>query len=83
MGWWGQDSEGHSLLPPGDPSEIGVWGDEPADIIDEAIHRIVELFLDEWKRPPTVEEMIAGIKFSTNGLDWKLPNIVKTIEEES
>lgn len=51
-----------------------VWGDGPADVVDEAIDRIRELFLEEWGRYPTQAEIVAGIKFSTNAYETIHPD---------
>ena len=62
MGWWGQDSEGRSLQ---EGTEL-VWGDGPADTLDEALAEIDKQFVSAWGRVPTVEELTAGLLFSTS-----------------
>jgi hypothetical protein len=41
----------------------GVWGDEPADILDTAIDRIVAVYQRDWGRDPSENELYAGLKF--------------------
>ena len=66
MGWWGSDKD--------DDGVMGiVWGDHPADILDEAIHDIVATFREDWNRNPTYQEMISGFDFSMcsdNEKEW-------------
>lgn len=60
MGYWGQDEEGNSLI-------IGssmVWGDQPADIMGDALDEIIAVFLKDVGRKPTIEELVGGLKFS-------------------
>lgn len=60
MGWWEQDDDGHSFA-------LGsgmYWGDGPADIMDDAIERIVDEFVGQGGRGPTVAEVKAGLLFS-------------------
>jgi hypothetical protein len=42
-----------------------VWGDEPADIIGDALDKIDAAFMREFDRKPTLAEVLAGVKFST------------------
>lgn len=42
----------------------GVWGDEPADILDEALNRIAAIYRRDWGREPYESELRAGLKFS-------------------
>ena len=60
MGWWSQSEEGVSFA---EGSEL-VWGDGPADIIDEALAEIDKEFEDAYGRKPTNVELLAGFKFS-------------------
>jgi hypothetical protein len=68
MGWWNQTEDGYSLMP----NETGmVWGDSVADIMDDAVHAIIQQFEKEWMRKPTRKELMAGLQFSmfARGLD--------------
>lgn len=61
MGYWNSTAEGGSLQS----EDTGIiWGDQPADIMDLAIAKIVETFELEVGRPPTKTEMRAGLEFS-------------------
>ena len=62
MGYW---PEGKSDTP----ENQMMWGDGPADIIDDAIWQIKIDFLRDLGRMPSKSEIINGIKFSTNVLD--------------
>jgi len=71
MGWWSTNREGISLLSESevvDGVEM-VWGDGPADILADAIVAIDKEFIDEWGRPATTDELIAGMRF-TYGTVW-------------
>ena len=50
MGWW--------------QTPDGVWGDETADVIDEALTKIEDAFMREWGRIPTQQEIISGVYWS-------------------
>lgn len=66
MGYWNQDAEGHSLIP----EETGmIWGDEPADILGDAVDEIIKTFSRDVGRRPTKAEMFAGLKFVTGRYD--------------
>ena len=70
MGWWEHGEGGLSFVKSdNDPNNKMVWGDEPADIIDNALFRITAAFVKELGRMPSRKEIIAGIQFSTNVLD--------------
>jgi hypothetical protein len=61
MGWWNMGPNGSSLHT----EDTGmVWGDGPADFMDDAISFIVEDFQRVWDRRPTLAEMKAGFEFS-------------------
>lgn len=49
MGWWAAGN--------------GVWGDEPADILDEALERILAVYRRDHDREPYQSELFAGLKF--------------------
>lgn len=66
MGYWNAKADGSSLHT----EDTGmVWGDHPADILDDAIDKIVRVFLEDIGRKPTVDELVAGMKFSASVLD--------------
>lgn len=70
MGWWEHGLEGHSFVRSSDDDDnLMMWGDGPADEIDNAIHRIKIEFLRDLGRMPSKQEIIAGIMFSTAVLD--------------
>lgn len=66
MGYWSTDAEGHSFATH-DPELV--WGDSPADIMDDALAQIVKVFKQDVGREPSKAEVIAGVKFSLGGLD--------------
>lgn len=51
MGWWRQ-------------SKGLVWGDGPADAMDDALDAIKKQFLKEFGRLPSKVEIRAGLEFS-------------------
>jgi len=55
MGWWERDGL--------------TWGDEPADIIDDALELAIEKFVRYWGREPTMAELRAGLEFSLRTWD--------------
>jgi hypothetical protein len=61
MGWWRAGKDGSSLHR----EETGlVWGDGPADIMDDAIDKIVAEFQRDYGRKPSRDELTAGLLFS-------------------
>lgn len=60
MGYWDSDEEGNSF------TGNLVWGDAPADIMDDAISLIVKVFEQDVGRKPTAVELLAGFRFSWN-----------------
>lgn len=60
MGWWSTDESGVSFVGDGEM----MWGDGPADIIDNAIDEIEKAFLEGLGRKPTQDELISGMTFS-------------------
>ena len=65
MGWWTAGEGGESLLNPGS-TELA-WGDTPADIMDEAVDKIIAAFEDYLERNPTKTEIRAGLEFCLGG----------------
>src|SRR4051812_2636262 len=68
MGYWATDPEGHSFVTKGADVKM-IWGDAPADVMDEALAKIVKIFQEDVGRKPTMEELIAGVRFAGGGLD--------------
>jgi len=64
MGYW--KSEPHQLASTVHLVDgwTGDWGDQPADVLDDAIARIVEIFESDLGRKPTKAELRAGLEFS-------------------
>lgn len=60
MGWWSATEDGGSFATSGNL----VWGDSVADIMDEALEKIVREFQDAQGRKPTRPELISGLLFS-------------------
>lgn len=66
MGWWNSGADGSSLHF----EDTGlIWGDQPADIIDTALDSIAECFAQVHGRPPTKDEVRAGLEFSLGGIN--------------
>lgn len=63
MGYWKAQSRQNL-------SEIGVWGDQEADIMDDALFRICEVFYRNWGRMPTKKEIVYGFEFAMPIKDW-------------
>jgi hypothetical protein len=40
-----------------------VWGDQPADIVDDAVERAIEVFTEDIGRKPTKKELREGLEF--------------------
>jgi hypothetical protein len=60
MGWWTATEDGGSFATSGNL----MWGDSVADIMDEALAKIVKEFQDAHGRKPTQPELISGLLFS-------------------
>jgi hypothetical protein len=72
MGWWDTDAEGHSFVHGVRMSPLHngpVWGDDPADVMGPALQEITHQFITAWGRPPTQEELCAGVKFSYRAME--------------
>lgn len=65
MGYWHASPEGHSFA---DSSPL-VWGDSPADVMDNAVEKIIAAFQRDLGREPSKPEMISGLLFSLNTYD--------------
>lgn len=67
MGYWTTNKDGESFAT--NPGPEMIWGDAPADIMDQAIADINKAFLRDVGRNATTAEIIAGVKFSMGGKD--------------
>ena len=79
MGWWAIANEGGGIdfsnlgkmglanqVPGTDNNEETLYGgDEPADIMGNAVQEIAGLFKQEWGRYPKMEELKACFNFVT------------------
>ena len=64
MGYWNSGKDGSSLHL----EKTGlIWGDRPADVIDESLERIYALFIEDVGRAPTADEIRSGLEFSLKG----------------
>lgn len=61
MGYWSHGKDGHSFAL---DSEL-IWGDSPADIMGEAVKKVIAVFQRDWERQPTQAELDAGLLFSS------------------
>ena len=77
MGWWVSNTNGGidfdakaddgdmvNHFPGLDDPNMPLWGDEPADIMGEAIAQISALWVSRWGRLPSVDEIQRGIRFT-------------------
>ena len=65
MGWWQVTTDGNKTA-----GATGmIWGDEAADIMNNAVDLIREAYEREWNRQPSLEELAAGLRFSLAGQD--------------
>ncbi len=60
MGYWSTTPSGESFAD----DDTHVWGDQPADIMDNALDEIRKIFQFDVGRPPTDTELLAGFLFS-------------------
>lgn len=66
MGWWNAKANGASLQS----DDTGIlWGDGPADLMGDAVDRIVEEFERCVERRPTKVELRAGLEFTLGAYD--------------
>ena len=45
-----------------------VWGDEPQDVMDEAVEKIIKIFQRCWDRNPTMGELKNHLRFSAESM---------------
>lgn len=62
MGYWATNAEGHSFTD--DESGEMMWGDAPADAMDDALEEIIKAFRADLGRAPSLGELKAGLLFS-------------------
>lgn len=62
MGYWSQNEKGQSFSQ--STGREMIWGDQPADIMGKALDEIVSVFERDKRRPPTEDELKAGLLFS-------------------
>lgn len=65
MGYWEMGEEGESFVAGPEPTNQMIWGDQPADIVGEALRKIKLAFVRDLGRMPSQREIIAGLKFTT------------------
>lgn len=61
-GWWDANPRDQAIVSP--VGMKGFWGDSAADVIDVAIRKINDQFLDVWGRNAYAHELDAGWNFS-------------------
>lgn len=71
MGYWSTSADGVSFAK--HEGEEMVWGDRPADVMDEALDQIAWAFREDAGRQPTKAELLAGLLFSLRHRD-ELPD---------
>lgn len=64
MGYWQTNDEGHSFAEGFDGDEPMIWGDAPADAMDDALDAIIAAFRSDLGRAPSLRELKAGLLFS-------------------
>lgn len=82
MGYWSQNEQGASFAD-AENGEDMIWGDQPADVVDDALNRIVAVFMQDVGRVPSVSEVRAGIEFSLARLDEDLPTVPSQVRQLS
>lgn len=66
--WWEQSEEGNPDQGVDREPEPLMWGETPADIIDDAIWQIQAVYLKDLGRLPSFGEIMAGLTYSTRAL---------------
>lgn len=64
-GWWSINPNTGSVFYPPQAEDAGYMGDGPADTMGAALDNIVQQYLDEWERPPTMVELDTAWRFVT------------------
>lgn len=79
MGWWNATRDGLSLQV----EDTGLlWGDGPADAMDDALSEIVTVFKESVGRNPTKEEVRAGLEFSIGIDEEDAVGVRKTMKQQ-
>lgn len=63
MGWWNANELGSMELDNDSQRIIGLWGDEPADLIENALDDIIRSFYRDHGRAPSISEISAGAEW--------------------
>ena len=63
MGYWKTPTDSKTVTTP------TIWGDAPADMIDMALAKVIEVFTEAVGRKPTKLEIRQGLEFSLGGFD--------------
>lgn len=82
MGYWTTDANGNSGVFDDIEGDL-VWGDQPADIVDDALDKVLATFVHDMGRLPTQAEIIAGLKFSLPTLLERLPKTVEAAQAKA
>jgi hypothetical protein len=70
MGYWKMKGSFSDLFGHAEPEEItGIWGDSPADIMGNAVDKIIETFQEELGRMPTRTELKNGLLFTIQAME--------------
>jgi len=64
MGYWSTNSQGHSFVEPHIEGGDMMWGDSPADVLEDALDEVIRVFRSDLGRAPSLEELQAGLLFS-------------------
>ena len=51
-----------SPLDESDPSDGGVIGDEPFDLVSDCFRKVARLFKRDWKRKPSLRELVGTVQ---------------------
>jgi hypothetical protein len=63
MGYWKTPTDSKTVKTP------TIWGDAPADMLDMALTKVIEVFTEAVGRRPTKLEIRQGLEFSLGGFD--------------
>lgn len=64
MGYWGENADATQ-----------VWGDDPADVMDDALAKIVAIFQRDLGRRPTRFELRRGLEFAVASPEFDTPDV--------
>ena len=74
MGWWTPKTV-ESGQPESRPEDAILIGDEPADVMGDALDKINSIYETKWERPPQKDEIKALFNFVFKARGYK--NIIK------